>query len=243
LVSVVHFGSTASGGLLSTASDVDLILVVADGTSSSQRTLLRDRIVALEIHHGLRADSAQRKPIEAIFDRITANDHTFFMCARGDLLSGNVARILNVSSIQARFVDRIVMTGILSSGVTLLGEHLTSLVSLPPIRRFDVLKSFFGLYSQAVTIAALYPALPAATRYAMGALKRSVHNCYFCYHGRTAALEAEVEFFIGHRGPVRSLRQLMELRAAYRPSFAFTLRCLTAMVRLHARTAWDFPFR
>src|SRR2546429_9230792 len=74
---------------------------------------------------------------------------------------------------------------------------------LASIRRFDVFKAFFGLCGQALLSAAVFPVLPGATKYAMGVLKRSLHNCFFCYHGRRAPLEEEVAFFQGQRRAAR----------------------------------------
>ena len=107
--------------------------------------------------------------------------------------------------------------------------------------RFDVFKAFFGLCGQALLSAAVFPVLPGATKYAMGVLKRSLHNCFFCYHGRPTALEEEVEFF-QRLGPNRTLAQLLDLRRVYTPSFTFVLRCLLTLVWLHLRTAVDNAF-
>jgi hypothetical protein len=76
--------------------------------------------------------------------------------------------------VQALFVNRVVIPSIVASAVTVWGEDLLPRIALPPIRRLDVCKAFFGLFSQAWTAAALFPALPHATRFAMGAMKRSV---------------------------------------------------------------------
>lgn len=118
--------------------------------------------------------------LERFADRITANERAFFVCTRADLLSGDPARILAISRAQARFVDRVAIPSIVASGVVLWGEDLLPAVPLPPIRRLDVAKAFFGLFSQVIFSAAAYPLLPRATKYAMDALKRSVHNCHFC---------------------------------------------------------------
>jgi hypothetical protein len=115
-------------------------------------------------------------------------------------------------------------------------------VPLPPIRRLDVAKAFFGLFNQVLFSAAMYPILPRATKYAMDALKRSVHNCYFCHQARTAPLVAEVAFFEERYGPDQTLKRLLVLREQYRPSFGFILRCLGALARLHRRTALNLQF-
>ena len=96
--------------------------------------------------------------------------------------------------------------------------------------------------SQLLLSAAVFPLLPGATRYAMATLKRSVHNCYFCYHGRRASLEEEVNFFQRQLGPFSTLVHLLALRGEYRRSFAFVIRCVPTLVRLHLRTVLDNRF-
>jgi hypothetical protein len=139
-------------------------------------------------------------------------------------------------------VDRIVISGILSGAVTIWGEELLAHISLPPIRRLDVFKGLFALSCSIAVSAALFPLLPRSTRYAMAALKHSLHSCYFCYQGRPAALTEEVEFMRRHMGRSRTLDQLLILRNVYTPSFAFVFRCMPALVRLHLRTARDNTF-
>jgi predicted nucleotidyltransferase len=243
LVSVILFGSAATGGFSGTVSDVDLILVLPDGASPEDRRRLRDDVTRLEILHGLR-EAPARPPgaLEAFVERVTANARSFFVCTRGDLLSGRVARILDLRPAQALFVDRVVIPSILSSAVTVWGEELLAHIPVSPVRRLDVFKAFFGLSCQVLLSAALFPVLPGATKYAMGALKRSVHNCFFCYHARPAALEEEVDFFQRRLGPTRALGQLLALRRAYRQSFAFVVLCLPTLARLHLRTALDNRF-
>ena len=243
LVSLILFGSAATGGYSGTVSDVDLILVLPDGASQEDRRRLRKVVVDLELLHGIRKAPA-RPPgtLESIMDRITANVRSFFVCTRGDLLSGLPARILDLPRAQAVFVDRAVIPSIVSSAVTVWGEDLLPRVPFPPIRRFDVFKSLFGLANQAVVCATIFPVLPNATKYAMAALKRSVHHCFFCYHTRPAPLQEEVEFFQRRFGPSRALEQLLSLRRTYGSSFGFVIRCVPAVVRLHLRTALNCQF-
>jgi predicted nucleotidyltransferase len=243
LVSLILFGSAATGGFSGTVSDVDLILVLPDDASREDRLRLRDDVARLEALHGFRAGHLPaRGRLEAFVERVTANVRSFFICTRGDLLSGCVARILDIRPSQALFVDRVVIPSIVGSAVTIWGEELVPHIPLPPIRRFDVLKAFHGLFAQVLLSVAVFPVLPNATEYAMGALKRSVHNCFFCYHGRPAALEEEVGFFQRRIGPSRTLAQLRDLRREYTPSFAFVVRCLPTLAWLHLRTALDNRF-
>jgi hypothetical protein len=242
LAAVVLFGSAATGGYEAAVSDTDVLLVVHDDTAAKARRTLAAAVAALERRHGLAmARSATESALEAFADRITANGRAFFICTRADLLSGEPARILGISRAQAAFVDRIAIPSIVASGVTVWGEDLLGSVPLTVIRRLDVAKSCFSLCNQVLFSAAAYPLLPRATRYAMDALKRAVHACYYCHELRPARLTAEIEF-LRRYGPARTLDRLLELRAAYRASFGFVLRCLPAIARLHLRTALALRF-
>jgi predicted nucleotidyltransferase len=243
LASLVLFGSAATGGYSPAISDVDLLLVLRDSVNAEDRRRLRDAVSELEARHGLAKAKSQRPGVlEAFADWVTANVRAFFVCTRADLLSGDPARIFDIPPAQARFVDRVAIPSIVASGVTVWGEELLAQVPLPPIRRRDVAKAFFGLFNQVLFCVAVYPVLPSATKYAMDALKRSVHNCYFCYHIRAAPLAEEIAFFQQRHGPSRALTRLMALRSEYRPSFGFVLNCLPALARLHLCTARDNQF-
>jgi predicted nucleotidyltransferase len=243
LVSVVLFGSAAKGGFSGEVSDVDLIIVLSDDASRSQRRQLADDVAHLEALHGLRpptTHSAGR--LRALMDRVMAHGFSCFVCTRGDVISGDVGRVLDLRPLETLFVDRIVFASIVASAVTVWGEDLLPRVAVPSIRRLDVFKALFGFFGQVVASAVTFPALPDATKYAMGTLKHSLHSCFFCYHARTAALEEEVDFFQRRLGPSQTLVELLALRRTYRPSFAFVIRCLPTLVRLHARTARDNRF-
>ena len=175
-------------------------------------------------------------------ERIMSHGFSCFVCTRSDLVSGDVARVLGVRLLEAPFVDRIVFANIVASAVTVWGEDLLPQVAVPSVRRLDVFKALFTFSNQVLLSAVAFPALPDATKYAMGALKHSLHSCFFCYHQRTAAVEEEVDFFQRRIGPSQTLVELLALRRKDRRSFAFVIRCLPAIVRLHARTAWDNRF-
>ena len=242
LVSIVLFGSSATGGFSAKASDVDLILIVSDGTSEEDRRRLREAAERIEALHGFRENDVPQSSLEAFVEKVTANVRSFFICTRSDLLSGRVERILDLRPSQTLFVDRVVIPSIVTSAVTVWGEDLLSQIPMLPIRRFDVFKAFFAFSSQLLLSAAVFPLLPGATRYAMATLKRSVHNCYFCYNGRRASLEEEVNFFQRQLGPFSTLVHLLALRSEYRRSFAFVIRCVPTLVRLHLRTVLDNRF-
>jgi hypothetical protein len=105
-----------------------------------------------------------------------------------------------------------------------------------------VFKALFRLTGLVLLSAAAFPVLSDATRYAMGALKHSLHSCYFCYHLRNAPLDDEVAFFNVRLGRNRTLQDLLNLRKEYHRSFAFVLRCVPILIRLHLRTVRDNQF-
>jgi hypothetical protein len=247
LVSLVLFGSASTGGYTAPISDVDLLIVLDDHADAAMRHWVRNQVAELESRYNLAkphptATNALAGALAALADRLTANIRAFFICTRADLLSGDPGRILDLPPAQARFVDRVAIPSIVASGRTVWGEPLLDRVPLLPIRRLDVATAFFGLFNQALFSAMVYPLLPGATKYAMDTLKRSVHNCYFCYHGHSAPLAVEVAFFEGRYGPQRALSRLLALRQEYKPSLGFVLSCLPTIARLHFRTARDVQF-
>ena len=243
LVSVILCGSQAVGGAISETSDVDLILVLPNEATAEDRRRVSVAVADLEIAHGLRSPASRTKnPLEKFAEHAGGDDHSFFLCTRDDLISGSAGRVFGLRPAEEFFVDRIVLATIIVSARTLWGEELLPLVRLPPVRRLDVFKALLGLGGLIVASAAAFPVLPDATRYAMGALKHSLHSCYFCYRLKNAPIHEEVEFFYSRLGRNGTLLELLDLRRNYRGSFAFVLRCVPLIFRLHLRTAWDNRF-
>jgi hypothetical protein len=204
---------------------------------------LRIEVECIEIHHRLGSQLAHGQPaLEKLFNRVTARDRTFFICTRGDLLSGNIGRILRLHPLQAIFVDRTVLANFVASGITVWGEAMLALIPVAPIRRFDVFKALFSLLPMAILCAAIFPLHPGMTKCAMGVLKSSIHSCFFCYELRRASLEEEISFFERRLGPNRALIRLLDLRREYRNSFTFVACCIPTLVWLHLRTSIDNRF-
>jgi len=242
LVSVILFGSAASGAF-SESSDVDLIIVIPDETSAEDRLLLRDAVTKLEIMHGLRLPEIRPKnPLEKFAEHAGGQGHSFFFCTRGDFISGDVARVFGLRAAEEVFLERTFLACVIVSAKTVWGEDLLCLVPLPSLRRLEVFKALFRLAGLILFTAVAFPLLYDATKYAMGALKHSLHSCYFCYHLKTAPLNEEVEFFHSRLGRSKTLRDLLKLRQEYHRSFAFVLRCVPVLFRLHVQTALDNRF-
>jgi predicted nucleotidyltransferase len=242
LVSIVLFGSAAKGGFARQVSDVDLIVVLQDGASREERARVRDAVSRLEIDHGFKEPAGARNPLQAFAERAGGNDLSCFVCTRSDLLSGDVARVFALKAAESLLIDRIVFANVVASSVTVWGDDLRPLVQPPHVRRLDVFKACFAFTNQVLLSLTAYVLLPDATRYAMGALKHSLHSCYFCYHLKTTALDEEVAFFQQRLGESQTLKRLLDMRGQYRKSFCFVLRCLPAVLRLHLRTALDNSF-
>jgi predicted nucleotidyltransferase len=242
LVSVILFGSAASGAF-SGSSDVDLILVLPNEAALEDRRRLREAVSDLEVTHGRRLPASRRKNLlETFAEHAGGEAHSCFFCTRDDLISGDAARVFGLRAAEKLFVDRIVLASVIVSAKTVWGEELLSLIPLPPLRRLDVFKALFGLAGLALLSVVAFPVLYDATRYGMGALKHSLHSCYFCYHLKTAPLNKEVEFFNSRLGRSKTLLDLLKQRRKYRRSFRFVLRCVPVVFRLHLQTALDNRF-
>jgi predicted nucleotidyltransferase len=242
LASVILFGSAATGAF-SQSSDVDLIIVIPDETSPEDRCLLRAEVTEVEIMHGLRLTvSRPPKPLESFAEHAGGHAHSCFLCTRADLTLGDVARIFGLRGAEEMFLERMFLASVIVSAKTVWGEDLLSLLPLPSLRRLDVFKSLFRSTASILFCAAAFPMLSDGTKYAMSTLKHALHSCYFCYHMKTAPLNDEVAFFNARLGRDRTLQDLLNQRKEYHRSFAFVLRCVPILFRLHLRTLWDNRF-
>jgi len=242
LVSVILFGSAASGAF-SQSSDVDLIIVVPDETSAKDRRVLRAKVNELEIMHGFRPPESERKNLlERFAEHAGGHAQSCFLCTRADLISRDVARIFGMRRAEEIFVERMLLASVMVSARTVWGEDLLSLVPLPSLRRLDVFKSLFRSTSFILFCAAAFPVLPDATKYAMSSIKHALHGCYFCYQMKTDSLDDEVRFFNARLGRNRALPDLLNRRKEYHRSFTFVLSCLPILFRLHLRTLRDNRF-
>jgi len=239
-VSLILFGSAAQGDFQEHTSDVDLLLVLEDGASRAEISATREAIWELERKHSLR--SVPRGFIQTMTDYLGGSLFSCFVCTRADLLSGEVGRVLGLSPIEAALTNRSVLASILLSARTVWGEPLIEKAALLPLRRLDVWLSWLSFVNQLSMTYFAMLLFREATRYAMGALKRSLHAGYFFYTLRTAPLEEEIRFFKERLGPRRAFDELLALRQAYHPSWGFALRCGGLITELHLRALRDNPF-
>jgi hypothetical protein len=242
LVSVILFGSAASGAI-SESSDVDLIIVIPDDTSQEDRRLLGGAVADLEIMNGLRLPESRKKSgLERFAEHAAGHGHSCFFCTRSDLISGDVARVFGLRAAEETFLERTFFANVMVSAKTVWGEDLLSQVPIRSLRRIDVFKALHRQAGMVLMSAAAFPVLPDATKYAMSALKHSLHSCYFCYHMRMASLEEEVAFFNSRLSNSGVLLELLNQRREYHRSLAFVLGCVPILFRLHLRTLRDNRF-
>jgi predicted nucleotidyltransferase len=242
LVSVVLFGSAAYGAF-SQSSDVDLILVIPAKTSPEQRRNLRTAVIDLEIRHGLRPhESSLRSQLEVFAEHAGGYAHDCFICTRDDLISGDVTRIFGLRRVEQIFLERMFLASVIVSAMTVWGEDLLSLVPLPSLRRLDVFKSLFRSVAFILFCAYSFPVLSDATKYATSTLKHSLHSCYFCYDMKTVSLNDEVAFFHARLAGDKTMKDFLNQRKEHHRSFAFVLRCVPLLFRLHLRTSRDNRF-
>lgn len=151
-------------------------MVVSDDVSRASKRRLGEDVAHLETLHALRhASNEPSGGVRARIERAVGHGISCFVCTRSDLISGEVARVLDLRPWEAPFVDRIVFASIVASAMTVWGEDLVPQVPVPSVRRLDVFKALFGFSSQVLLSAMVFPVLPDATKYAMGALKHSLH--------------------------------------------------------------------
>lgn len=86
LVSVVLFGSAAKGGFTHKVSDVDLIVVLADGASPETRVRLREEAARLAVDHGFKEAARPRSALGAFAEHAVGEDISCFVCTRANLL-------------------------------------------------------------------------------------------------------------------------------------------------------------
>jgi predicted nucleotidyltransferase len=118
LVSIALFGSASKGGFSGDISDVDVIVVVSE-LSRAKKLRLGEEIARLETLHELRpATTHSPGSVRARIERAVCHGISCFVCTRSDLISGDVARVLDLRPWEEPFVDRIVFASIIASAAT-----------------------------------------------------------------------------------------------------------------------------
>lgn len=245
VVSIIIFGSVAKGGFTPGTSDVDVIVVLADGALRGRRKEIKRQLAALELKHGLRElPRSKTELVYRMIDRMGGLFLSHFVCYKHDLLAGNSARAFDVNPLADLLLlsTRIGFASIVMSAKTVWGEDLLKEVRILPITRWHLLKNCLAYLSLNALALLTFPVLPNATKYAMAALKGSLHSCYFCYNLKSTTIELEMNFFSNKFEGRSTLAGLLSLRQDYRSNFRFVRKCFPTIMRLFIMTAREIRF-
>lgn len=245
VVSIVIFGSVAKGGFTQGTSDVDVVVVLADDALRGRRKEINRQLMALELKHGLRERPRSKAEFAyRIIDRRAGLFLSHFVCYKHDLLAGNSARVFDVNPLADLLLlsTRIGFASIVTSAKTVWGEDLLKEVRILPITKWHLLMNCLAYLSLNALAFLTFPVHPNSTRYAMAALKGSLHSCYFCYNLKSATIELEINFFTKKLGEPSTLAELLSLRQDYRSTFRFVRRCFSTIMRLFIMTARENRF-
>lgn len=245
VVSVSVFGSVAKGGFSQSASDVDLIVALADGVPQKTKMMISNELATLELKHRLREPlKSKRELAYSKFDRMAAQFKSHFVCYKRDLLAGDSAAFAGVNPLAQSLLlsTEIGFAAIVTSARTIWGDDVLHQARIPVLTKAHLLKSYAGFLLLNTFALLGYPVLPNATKYSMSALKWMLHSCYFCYTLESATLEKEVDFFRDKFGEDKAFVELMSLRREYRPSLIFIKNCFRAVLRLYVVTGRENTF-
>lgn len=209
------------------------------------KRIISDDLAALELKHGLRTHpNSKLERLYTTVDRIASQFKSYFVCYRGDLLSGNTAAVFDVNPVVESLIlsTHIGFAGIVKSSAVIWGEDFRHQIHIPALTKAHLVKSCAAfLWLNACALLG-YPFLPNATRYSMSALKWMLHTCYFCYTLESATIEEEIDFFRTKLGEHKPFSELLSLRGKHRPSFAFIRRCFSTLIQLYFLTARENEF-
>ena len=246
IVSILIFGSAATGGFSYALSDVDLMIVLADHVSRDIRDNIRDELSALERQHGLsELPKGRRRNFYAICDQKIGGLKSLTICYKSDLLLGNPSAVFEVKA----FAEWLLLSthifcfaSIFTSARTLWGENLLACIPIPALTRKHLTKNLITHLLRNMCAFGGYLFLPNGTKYAMGILKGFLHDCFFVYTAKNAPLEEKIKFFRTKLGGYTVFDQLLSLRKDYRPSPSFIFGCFEMLVRLYIITLRENTF-
>lgn len=247
IVSIALFGSVAKGGFSEPASDVDLMVALADDAPKTAKKRVRRQLRELELKHGF-GEPPRTFAAWALspLDRLVGQRKSFFVCRESDLLAGKGAVVLGWRPlVECLFSTRIIFANIAVSAKTAWGKPLFEQATLKPIGRRHLTTNLAAFVLVDLIALASFAFNPKATKYAMSATKWMLHNCHFCHSRKPATLAQEIAFFEVKLGPRPVFSELVSLRRDYRHSLGFVFRSVGVLFRLYWTTLrdLDYPIR
>jgi len=229
IISIIHFGSKN----FTKISDVDLIIVV-NGIENNEIKEIRRKLKLIEIKYGFR--SITKSLIGNILNLIEEDTGMFcsnFVCNRQDLIEGKFSKIFHTNRFLTYLLipTNIVFLNIFSSYKIIYGEEINHLLPQFDINYFQYIKSILMCFILSIISILLLFVSKDATKYAMEAVKWSLHNTYF-YHNRNSMTTEELISLFIDKG-FKHLIRLQQLRMNYKKDVFFNLLSLFLVVKIH----------
>lgn len=245
VVSLIVFGSAVTGGFSNQNSDVDILVVIDDGTPKKYKKSVLQQIKKLEVKYGFAEDvNNPFKKIRQSFLHMMSLKLSHFICYKRDFIGGRFARIFHISLLLQFMASasKIAFAGLLQSAQTFWGADLLKQVHIKPIRKRHLLMSFVSVFNISLAAFFLYPFSGKATKMAMGALKAAIHNCSFCYGLSNAPLSDKTAFLISKFPQKQVLQDFLLLRNEYKNSFRFVSGVIGIIGRIYLKTLKEISF-
>lgn len=229
IISIIHFGSTN----FTEVSDVDLIIVL-DKIENDKIKDIQLKLKLIEIKYKFRY---MRKSLIGnllnSFEEKTGMFCSNFVCNRQDLIEGDFSKIFHTNRILTYILipTNIVFLNVFSNYKIIYGEEINYLLPQFNISYFQFIKSILMCVLLSVISILLLLVSKDATKYAMEAVKWSLHNTYFYYNRDNMTTEHLISLFID-KG-FKKLIRLQQLRMNYEKDIFFNLISLYLVLKIH----------
>ncbi|RLM68349.1 nucleotidyltransferase domain-containing protein [Halorubrum sp. Atlit-26R] len=237
VVSVLLFGSVVTGEATA-ISDIDLLVVLGDGVSETDREAVRSEIVRLAEKH-LDIEQERGNQVEHVVDRATGMFRSGFVVTESDIECGRFHDIFNTSRLAYALAPwRTVLRAVFTQTEAIYGPRVApdwSGVTPPEARRGRELARSAGMSTLLAAAQLVYAFVsPRAVRYAMEAHKWTLYNCAFHLTGSRAPTLAAASDTVP--GIARLDKWLLDLRETPRVDRLYLLFVAPYVALVHVRT-------
>ena len=237
LVALYVFGSVVGGECCDT-SDLDLLIVLDDGTPPQLIRYVDGLLESLEAEYELvSADRSLVGRVLRAIERSTGMFISHFLCRRGDLLRGRVSNVFSNNILMSKLLApaSIVFGSVLSRKVKVYGEDILGGVTIPKPSPLTLLKSLAMNLLLSLFSLLLYPLTPRANRYEMEAAKWSILASYYFLKKTNPGLNEALKFFAELGLPKTYCERLLQLRMRYENDVRFGLSTPYYVLKIHVK--------
>ncbi|MHA1208457.1 MAG: nucleotidyltransferase domain-containing protein [Candidatus Freyarchaeota archaeon] len=237
LVALYVFGSVVGGECCDT-SDLDLLIVLDDGTPSQLIRYVDGLLESLEAEYELvSADRSLVGRVLRAIERSTGMFVSHFLCRRSDLLRGRFSKVFSTNLLMSKLLApaSIVFGSVLSRKVKVYGEDILGGVTIPKPSRLTLLKSLAMNLLLSLFSLLLYPLTPRANRYEMEAAKWSILASYYFLKKTNPGLNEALKFFAELGLPKTYCERLLQLRMRYENDVRFGLSTPCYVLKIHVK--------